>query len=243
MKRLVLAVLTMFVSTANAFGVVLPDSGKVYLGGEVFAGKTVSFDIDGFKAIINTPSGTVTVWELPDPAEPAPEVAQKYIGRDAVLWQLQVAVSNSYAAGRQAEHEAIQSVVTRFPTVLDRVDQEFWEAKLLDTYLIYWHGDDPESPVQWSPFRGHCHDSDKSWRATPESIHRQLQHYINASVDLLNEGCLVIILPGERLERPTNLVFDSHEEQGVLGEVSALKEGREVELRFIPPALAPRFRQ
>lgn len=225
----------------------VPDSGLVYIDGNVLAGELVTFRIDGYRAVLQTPQGVYELWELFDPdAKPVTEAPKKYIHHHAIGRELQAAVSASYSSGREAEYAAIQAVVLRHPDHLDHIEQQFWEGRVLDSYLIFWKDDggEPEdTPVYWTPGRAPLKATGGSGgQATQESVRKQLQLYINSTIEQLNKGNLVCFFPaGRRL--PYDLVFRGGAVPSALDELRLIEEGHDPDVHFIPVSVRERIKR
>jgi hypothetical protein len=206
-----------------------PDSGNVVLEGRVYDGRDVRIYYEDISLCVDTPEGMVVLWRAPEPQQ------SKLSPNGLALVKLQIALSSLYP----------KEGLARNPGELQRLQAEARTLAEVDSilpsggiYKVYFASDDG-IPTYWESFiRGpfpeqyveHPETFVPSVGELRNGIRAQLRFTVDSLRTELDGGGLVVFWQRER--RPGMQVFRENQEE-VLGEIFALRNNQQVEIKYL----------
>jgi hypothetical protein len=184
MKTSIVFLLLLFCALcARADTMVSPDSGLVVIEGKTYAGQEVKFCVvDDLQLVVETPTGSIILWTLPDPEVPMSPASAAAVKRQVIYDALVAAVSNS--SSWEEEKAAVQAVVSAHPELERVIPYDTSHA-----YEIFW-ANDPLGGIIWTPVRT---PGTTTGVATRVSIRNALEKDIDNLCTAMNEGALLVL--------------------------------------------------
>jgi hypothetical protein len=208
-----------------------PSGGTICLFGKVYDGKEISFSIKDQKFVANVPGAAITVWQLPDPTTPPPEVPSEIIEKI----QFMDAVNDCVYENNHLPLAQLRAILAGFSST-------FCDSVVLirsNQVMFYWH-DGPEL----LDVAGMSNAEDKA-RATPASIRHGFTVYGKSIVKALNQGAVLFVTSSKNVyDRPAQLTFKNDaEKRQALFEVIQVLQGKTDNLRLLTPDIVAELRK